>query len=288
MPFAPDTATFSRISAFAKSRARAAGAGIFDAILFGSFWIAAAASALSLAGMRVLALPVQPALLALIFCGTLSLYNLDRLLDLARDAQSSPERSAFVRKNFALLSVLAGGAGLTAALLAFDFGNEVLTLCVSLFGLSLLHPRLKKNRCLKSAYLAGAWWLVVALLPVLAQRSVTASFDAASILAAEVWSAAILIPTLFANALVSGGSESTTQALRGNAPHVPALGLAKIITLLGVILASLAPLPVRALIAIPLATLLALLEFRPTERYRLFVLDGALLAGAGLVAWFLN
>lgn len=243
---------------------------------------------LGLAVSRALGLPVYPALLALIFCGTLALYNFDRLLDLARDAQTSPERSAFVRNHFALLSVLAGGAGLTAALLAFHFGNEILTLCASLLGLGLLHPRLKKNRCLKSAYLAGAWWLVVTLLPVLAQRSVAAPFDAKSLLAAEVWSAAILIPTLFANALVSGGSESTTQALRGSAPHVPALGLAKIITLLGVILASLAPLPVRALIAIPLATLLALLEFRPTERYRLFVLDGALLAGASLVAWFLS
>jgi hypothetical protein len=52
------------------------------------------------------------------------------------------------------------------------------------------------------------------------------------------------------------------------------------LAVLGVALAAVAPAPVRPLGAVAVATGVALLGFRATERYALGVLDGALVAGA--------
>jgi hypothetical protein len=47
-----------------------------------------------------------------------------------------------------------------------------------------------------------------------------------------------------------------------------------------VALGALAPSPSDALVAVPLATLLALVGYRPTERFSPLLVDGALLAGS--------
>ena len=62
-------------------------------------------------------------------------------------------------------------------------------------------------------------------------------------------------------------------------PRLP-LRIARALATLGIVLGALAPPPVRALAAVPAATLASLLRFRPSERYGLIVVDGALLAGA--------
>jgi hypothetical protein len=74
---------------------------------------------------------------------------------------------------------------------------------------------------------------------------------------------AVLAPALFANV---------------EAPHTS--GVARGCAALGVALAIAAPAPVRPFGAVAVATGLALLGFRASERYVLGVLDGALIAGA--------
>ncbi len=323
MIFSNDTAVFCTITKRVHHFARATS----DWIVFASFWIAAAAAALSIAVERILALPIHLSLVVLIFCGTLSLYNFDRLLDLARDMHTAPYRSQFIRKNFALLSALAIGAGAISATLALHFGKNAVLLCSGIFALGLLHLRWKKNVYLKSAYLALAWLLVVVGLPIFVYiqdlsgpSSVFASFDAPALLSCSAWILVSLGLSLFANALATSWFDPIERLVRarnassampriGNAtcaayetPSLaaervqkmlhstppPSLYGAKTITLFGVIVTSFAPLPLRWLMLIPLTTLLALLEFRPNERYPLFVLDGALLASATFIALFFH
>jgi len=58
--------------------------------------------------------------------------------------------------------------------------------------------------------------------------------------------------------------------------------MARACALAGLATAAFAPVPASRIVWIPLLTLLALAGFRPTERYGLLVLDGALLAGGAL------
>jgi hypothetical protein len=58
------------------------------------------------------------------------------------------------------------------------------------------------------------------------------------------------------------------------------LSYARICAALGVAVSVFAPFPADRLVAIPALTLLALLVYRPTERFVPVAMDGALLAGA--------
>ncbi len=283
MPFCSDTVKFYTISRLAYDLVRTAR----NWLLFTSLWISTAAAALATAVSHVvLGAPASPRLIALIFCGTLSLYNLDRLLDLARDAHTSPERSRFIRENFLELTFLAISAGSISAVLALHFGKSILLICAGVFLLGLLHLRWKQNPYCKSAYLTFAWLLIVVGLPVIvyihhpnghaALLIPTVSLPIVKI----ILCIAILAPALFANAIVFG--EYTTAAR--NTPFC----IAKVMTLIGVAAAILAPRPLHWLLLVPLATLLAIIEFRSDEYYSLFVIDGALLGSAVLIAAFVN
>ncbi len=70
-------------------------------------------------------------------------------------------------------------------------------------------------------------------------------------------------------------------------PRLP-LRIARALATLGIVLGAFAPPPVRPLAAVPAATLASLLGFRPSERYGLIVVDGALLAGALLAIGVLS
>ena len=59
-----------------------------------------------------------------------------------------------------------------------------------------------------------------------------------------------------------------------------ALQVARVCAGIGVALGALAPSPPDAIVVIPLATLLALVGYRPTERFSPLFVDGALLVGS--------
>lgn len=228
-------------------------AGAIDALLFSSLWVALAAAALSAASFHALGAKPAPSIVALALLGTFAVYAVDRLRDLDRDGSTAPARSAFVARHRRLLKAISIASAFAAVFCAFRAGPRAIAIAAGVLVVGLLHRRLKRWSLLQPIYVVCAWLAVVVGLPVAATDGATRT----------VWIAVVLAPALFANVA---------------APH--ALGVARALAVLGVALAAFAPEPVRPLGAIAVATGLALLRFRATERYVLGVLDGALVAGA--------
>jgi len=249
-------------------RARGAAACSIDAVVYSSLWLAAAAAALLAAASRALELPVDPRLVGLAACGTLVVYNVDRLRDLERDRLTTPARSAFVTRWRRPLVGLTLAAGCAAALLAWLCGPRALAVLAPTAAAGLLHRRLKHLVWAKGAYIALAWTAVTVGLPwALAGRA-----------AQPAATALVVLLAVYANAIASNVRDAEAGAARVGLAR--ALQLARLLAAVGVVVAALGPAPLRPLLAVPLLTLLALLAFRADERYGLVVVDGALLAGA--------
>jgi hypothetical protein len=235
---------------------------MLDVLAFSSLWVAAAAAALTVACSLAMGIGVTGAAVGLAFAGTLVVYNVDRLRDLDADRETAPDRSAFVAKhggNLALVTAAASVGSLVFALAA---------VLVPILCLGLLHRRIKHLVFVKSAYITAAWVGVVAGVPALIDPAATQ----------VAWVVGITASALFANAVASNVRDGDVAAARFG-PH-RALSAARACALLGIAVAAAAPTPARSLMAVPAATLLALLLFRPEERYGLLIVDGALLAGA--------
>ncbi|MGH0028636.1 MAG: hypothetical protein ACQGVC_02510 [Myxococcota bacterium] len=246
-----------------------------DALVFSSLWVAATAAALCRASAPAMGAAPDAAVVGLAFCGTLLVYNVDRLRDLARDRVTSPARSRFVEEHRGALLGLSVAAGAGSAGLAFAVGPTGIAALLPIALLGFFHRRLKRFGWWKPFYVSAAWCGVTVGLPAVtaaAPRHVT-------------WVAAIVAITLAGNVIASNLRDGEAWSVRFGA-RVP-LRVARGCAALGLLLAGLAPPPVRPLAAIPGATLLALLFFRPDERYGLVVVDGALLVGAlSALPWY--
>jgi 4-hydroxybenzoate polyprenyltransferase len=254
-----------------------------DPLVFSSAWVAAAAAALCLAAGSALGGGVGPVVPALAFCGTLFVYNVDRLRDLPRDRTTSPARSAFVARWRRPLLALTALSGVASACLAFLSGPAIVVLLAPVLGAGLYHRRLKRFGWWKPLYVTAAWTGVTVGLPALALAA--GGSGAAPRPAAVAWVAALVGATLAANVIASNlrDGEALTARLSPRAPLRIARGFAAA----GLLAALVAPPAQRSLLWVPLATLAALAGFRSEERYGLVVVDGALLAGA-LLAWALS
>ncbi|MFP8882222.1 MAG: hypothetical protein VCE43_23485 [Myxococcota bacterium] len=242
-----------------------------DAVVFSSLWLAAAAGALVAAASGAMGIDTDPLAVGLAISGTLVVYNVDRLRDIDRDRRTSPARSDFVSRHRARLNGLTATAAVTAAIFAISAGTQAALTLAPVLLIGLFHRRLKKFAAAKAAYVTAAWLCVVVGLPlVLGQH------------AAHVgWVAAILGPSIGANAIAAN-----LRDFEAGVEHwgeVVALRAARALAGAGVVLCALAPGPVGSMLAVPLFTLIALALFQRTERFGLFVVDGALLMG-GLVA----
>ena len=206
--------------------------------------------------------------LGLAFCGTLLVYNVDRLRDLPRDRKTSPLRSAFVATHRRALTAVTAAAGATSAALAFQLGPRAIALLAPVLVAGLFHRRLKRFGWWKPVYISGAWTAVVVGLP--------------AALAKEPrhlpWIGAIVGATVVANVIASNirDGEAISARFGARVPLRVASGFAAFAALCGIA----APDAVRPLILIPLLTLAALARFRADEHYGLVVVDGALLVGA--------
>lgn len=241
---------------------------LLDACVFSSLWLAAAAAALAAAASHAMGVAPDPRALGLAAAGTLVIYNVDRLRDLDRDRTTSPERTAFVERHRATLRTLTAAAGVTSAALAVSAGRGPIALLLPALGAGLLHRRLKRFALAKPLYVVACWLLVVAGLPwILAQAPSHTGWVLASIGSASL-----------ANAIASNIRDEEAGAALLGAPR--ALALARGFALLGVTVALVGPAPVQPLAWVPATVLAALLRFRPTERYGLAIVDGALLVGA--------
>ena len=239
-----------------------------EALAYSSVWVALAAGALCAAAAEAMAGKAHGMASALAICGTLVIYNLDRLRDLERDHTTAPLRSAFVSRHRSLLIGLTSLAALASAVLGALLGSRAIAALLPVLLLGLLHRRLKSLSYAKPFYIALAWVVVTVMLPaVLLDVPGRAS-----------WVAGIFGLTILANVIACNlrDGEAASAALGAGVP----LRLARLTASAGLLTAFLAPDFVRPLALVPLLTLGALLPFDPGERYGHLVVDGALLVGA--------
>lgn len=244
---------------------------VLEACVFSSLWLAAAAAVLAAASARALGAAPQPRVLGLAACGTLVVYNVDRLRDVARDRLTAPRRTEFVERHRATLVALCVAASLAAGALALPLGPAPVWVLAPVLVAGLLHRRLKHAALLKPFYVALAWLAVVVGLPWCVAPAPTGTG----------WVLASLGGAIVANAIASNVRDGDGAGLPMASTH--ALAWARGMALAGLVAALAAPPPARSLAVVPALTLAALLSFRPSESYRLVCLDGALLA-AGLLA----
>lgn len=241
-----------------------------DAFTFSSLWVAAAAGALATACSLAMGIAPATSAVGLAFCGTLVIYNIDRLRDLDRDRATSPLRSEFIEEHTGPLALLTLVAALASAGFAVAAGAAACGVLLPVLALGLLHRRIKHVAFGKSAYITASWVAVVAGVPVAIDPG-----------ARDVgWVLAITAAAVFANAIASNARDDPMAAARLR--RGPALRAARLCAAAGSAVAIAAPAAVRPLVAVPLATLLVLIPFRRSERYGLLAVDGALLVGAGV------
>jgi len=252
---------------------------LLDALLFSSLWVAAAAAALAGATGRALGVGPAAGPLLVAFGGTLAVYNLDRLRDLARDRASAPARSAFVERHRGVLSALAAAGAALGALGAALAGPRALAPLALALPLALAHRRLKRFWMAKALYVSFAWVLVVVGVPAAAAPA------APEVGRTALFAAAILGAAIFANAVASNVRDAEAAAAVFGPGR--ALLAARWVAAASVAAALAAPPPAQPLGLAGVLTLAALVGFRPGERYGLAVVDGALLVG-GLGAWWLG
>jgi hypothetical protein len=251
-----------------------------DALAFSSLVAACVAGALVCAASLALGIPISPEVVILAAAGTLVVYNVDRLRDLEQDRLTSPARTAFIEEHRIAILALVVGSAVVAGGSALHLDARIWALCGGALALGLLHRRLKGIQVFKTGYQVAAWLAVVVGLPLLAAEP-----GDRPELAEVAYVVAVLGLSLIANFIVSdmdaaGSSEAALEPDAGAARRQRRARRAAI--LLSALAACLAlagsgPLPPLALV--PAAEILALLLYRPDERYELVVVDGALALG---------
>jgi len=243
-----------------------------DTLVFSNLWMATAAGALVAASTRGMGITNCPDAVALAFLGTLVVYNVDRLRDLDRDQVASPDRSAFVDQHDGRLIALTGAAAVASLYFLARAGWRAALILLPVFAAGLFHRRIKRFENLKILYVAAAWTCV--------------GFGLPAVLAPDArnlhWVAPILALTMIANVIAFNVRDEAAGVERIR--RRGALQVARVCATLGAALGALAPSPADALIAIPLATLLALVAYRPSERFSPLFVDGALLVGSLIAA----
>jgi 4-hydroxybenzoate polyprenyltransferase len=241
---------------------------LLDALVFSSLWVAAAAGALSVACALAMGIAPTAAATGLAFAGTLVVYNVDRLRDLDRDRATAPQRSAFVVRHGGDLALLAFGAALASVGFGLAAGPRAWALLAPVLLAGLLHRRLKHLTFAKSGYITAAWVAVVVGVPAAIDPRATA----------VGWAIAFTTTAIFANAIACNIRDHEVAAARFGPRR--ALRAARTIAAAGALLGLVTPMPVASLAAVPLAMFAVLIPFRPSERYGLMAVDGALLFGA--------
>ncbi len=241
---------------------------LLDAVVFSNLWMAAAAGALVAAASRAMGTAIRPEAVGLAFAGTLVIYNIDRLRDLHRDQHASRDRSTFVTEHEGRLIGLSGAAAAASLFFGTRAGWLAALMLLPVLGVGLFHRRLKRFENAKIVYIAASWTCVGFGLPAVLAP------DAQNL----YWVASILTATMLANVIAFNVREEGARVERVRRRR--ALQVARVCASLGVALGAFAPSPSDALVALPLATLLALVGYRPTERFSPLFVDGALLIGS--------
>jgi hypothetical protein len=240
----------------------------FDALGFGNAVVAATAVALAAAASRAMEIAPDPFVLALAGCGTLVIYGLDRLRDRARDARTAPLRTAFVERHQRAIAATTALAALGALGAGALCGVRVIAVAGVIAAVGLAHRRIKHRPFAKPAYLIVAWTAVAVALPAARDPSVRH----------VAWVTAVVLFALWSNVILSNlkDREGAVAFFGRRVARRAAL----LWSAVGAAVALAGPAPVARLAPLPLAMAVAVLFFRPSERYAAWGVDGALLAGA--------
>jgi len=249
---------------------------LLDAFAYSSVLAAAVAAALSLAASRALGAPRELHWALIASGGTFIVYSLDRLRDVERDALTSPIRTRFVLRHQRGLAIMVGIVALALGPALLTAPPSVIALCAAIGALGFFHRRLKQYAALKAAYVSTSWVAICVGMPWIASGREEAG----------LWATAILLPTLAANLIASNLRDGEAHAVSLRERSLGAnLWIGRAAIAVALTIAFLAPVGLESLAWIPFFEGLALVGFRPNERYGHLVIDGALLVGA-LATWF--
>ena len=143
---------------------------ILDALAFSSLWVAAAAMSLAAASSRSFGARPRVALLAFVFAGTLAVYSVDRLRDVARDRLTAPVRSVWVERHRKGIAGMAAIAALLAGICGIALGPVAIATAAVAGGLGAFHRRMKHVPFAKALYVSAAWVAVTVVLPAALAR----------------------------------------------------------------------------------------------------------------------
>ena len=245
---------------------------IADTFAFSSGLAAAVGASVSLATSLFFGAPMVHVWVLLGATGTFIVYNLDRLRDLERDRETSPIRTAFVTQYRRVLYGLVSVASLALVALLALAPWSVTALCLAIGVVGLLHRRLKRHPALKAGYVSLSWTAVCVGMPWLAAPQADLG----------LWVAAIFLAAFLANLIASNLRDEEVIGVSGGPRTF--LFAARLFVLFAIAIAFAGPSRLHALAWIPACEGVALIFFRPTERYGHLAIDGALLVGALLAS----
>ncbi|HVP13992.1 MAG TPA: hypothetical protein VMS88_00530 [Terriglobales bacterium] len=246
---------------------------VIDALGFGNGVVAAAAAALAAAASRAMDLRPDPLVLLLAAAGTLVIYGVDRLRDVSRDRITAPARTAFVERHRRGMLALSALAGVLALAAGWGAGWRVVAVAGGVAALGLAHRRLKHRIAAKPIYLVLAWTGVAVALPLARDPGGRHAAWAALVIALSVWANVIL-----SNLKDAEGAAAYFGARRARRVAFAACAAGTALALAG-------PGGVPRLVPLPVAMALAVIGFRPSERYAAWFVDGALALGGALALW---
>lgn len=231
-------------------------------LIYSSVFVSLISSILSIVCLFTLGNKISVDVTLLIFFGTLLIYNLDHLKDIGSDRFTNPERTKFIYKNELLLKTIVVISFAISTYLFFYIGIDMTSILIPVFVIGVFHWKLKNNQLFSIIYITLSWTVVVVIFPTLGVVDKNNNL---------LLTAIIMGLSFLANATVFMASENKFR-------HTTVL-IAKVLVFIAVIVAILSPSQLKPFAFIPGLTFIALLFYKPVERYNLIYMDGSLLVG---------
>ncbi len=228
------------------------------------------AASLALLTISFLNTSVNYILLTLIFFGTLTIYNIDHLMDLNNDESTNPQRVNFIKNNKILIYIIITLSFIICSASVFVIDIKIILILVIPFVLGLLHRKLKSNSFFSAIYITFSWLIVTMLLPAYLSNKTNQI----------LWIFIVIGILLLCNAYMSSLVQKIS--LINHIRFIVVLSLIPLIIIL--ILKE----KYIGLIPLSLFTTISLFNYKDKENYEQFYLDGLQLAGTVISILFLN
>ncbi|NIP30821.1 MAG: hypothetical protein GTO02_13210, partial [Candidatus Dadabacteria bacterium] len=170
---------------------------LIDSLAFLSIIVSATASLLALCTFTYLGSKIPYDIIALIFSGTLSIYNIDHLRGLKSDSGTNPLRTVFIRKYLLNIKIIIVISLIFSLFLGFKTGLLELYWLLPAIFLGLLHRRIKNNNLFSGIYITISWLIVTVIFPASIHGKLS-----------QIFLPSLIIGTaLFSNAYISSSKD---------------------------------------------------------------------------------